>query len=93
MEQIEEIRTALSTFNAVFKNIESRSEKIENNKLKMKELKPHVDEFAALEIENKELKKENDKERAYVSSTIEFYEKQSGDTVGVGDLFEKQNEG
>ena len=86
-----EVDVALSAFNAVFKNVEDRSDEIEQNKAKMKELKSEVDEYNALEIENKELKKENDKDRVYVSSTMEFYEKQTGEAVGVGELFEAQN--
>ena len=57
----------------------------------MKDLKAHVDEFKSLEDENKELYKEIQKDRDYVSSTIEFYEQQTGETVGAGELFEQNN--
>lgn len=92
MEHTEEVQIALAAFNAVYKNIEDRSAKIQNNKNNMKELKSYVDQYEVLEIENKELKKDNDKDRAWATSTIEFYEKQSGEAVGVGGLFEQENE-
>lgn len=87
-----QVRTALSIFNAVYTNNIERQQKIQENKSKMKELKIYVDEFKDLEDENKELTKEISKDREYVGDTIKFYEKQTGEVVGAGALFEVDNE-
>lgn len=82
-----QVRTALSIFNAAYNNNIERHQKITLNKNRMKELKVFVDEYKALEEENKELHKEIQKDRDYVSRTIEFYENQTGNSIGTGDLF------
>ncbi len=86
-----EVRSALSIFNAAYKNNTDRTEKIKTNRKKMKQLKAAVDEYNELNEEIKQLLKENERDRKYVSETIAFYEKQTENSVQVGDLFRQED--
>ncbi len=57
----------------------------------MKQLKAAVDEYNELNEEIKQLLKENERDRKYVSETIAFYEKQTENSVQVGDLFRQED--
>lgn len=87
-----EVKIALAALNSAYKSIEERKLEIEEKRIKMRALKPAVDDYKVLDKEVKELLDSINKDRNYISSTIEFYEKHSGENVEVGDLFMQEDE-
>lgn len=78
-----QIQTGLS-------RVSRREEIIANKKVELSELKTDYDKYNEITEELKELKLENKNDRQFVQSSMEFYEAATGDTVGVGPLFDEE---
>ncbi len=83
----------IRNFNFSFNRIKDRDERIKKNDSEMKTLKSVVDKFNQLKKENMILRDENEKDRRLTKSSMELYERITGEGVGIGDLFSQSNEG
>ncbi|MBU1096873.1 MAG: hypothetical protein KKB34_10365 [Bacteroidetes bacterium] len=84
--------SVVRNFNHAYTRITNRDMLIRENQTRISTLRPSIDEYKELEKTNKELIEENRRDREFIKMAIDFFEKQTNESVGLGGLFNQNKE-
>jgi hypothetical protein len=91
-ELSQDAASVMRNFNHAYNRITNRDILIRENQTRISSLRPSIDEYKELEKSNKELIEENRRDREFIKMAIDFFEKQTNESVGIGGLFNQERE-